>query len=71
MSEISFSKRKRLVERFTVCFCWYFKSMDDFSLATLGRVSLAHLHWLVAVAIQETAYFSEEPVAVATGGGYP
>lgn len=32
---------------------------------------LAHLHWLVAVATQETPYFSEEPVAVATGGGYP
>lgn len=32
---------------------------------------LAHLHWLVVVATQEIPYFSEEPVAVATGGGYP
>ena len=40
-----------------------------FSLLTESH--FAHLHWLVAVATQETPYFSEEPVAVATGGGYP
>lgn len=33
-------------------------------------LSLAHLHWLVAVATQVTPYFSEEPVAAAIGGGY-
>lgn len=57
---------------FTACISAAIHSFSgDFNLSTLSTLSLAHLHWLVAVATQETLYFSEEPVAVATGGGYP
>lgn len=48
-----------------------FQSVSGGTNESTTLVTLTHLHWLVAVATPETPCFSEEPVAVATGGGYP